>query len=229
MDGLGRLLHDLERGSVAVRRGVCGVGKLLGDKDLRVLLRHALGYGAALRDGVAYVARVMDEYHLGAVVPHELAPLLADAVGHDDHRLVALHRSYEGEANSLVAARRLHDYGIRPEKPARLGVAYHVVGGARLDGAADVQRLELDEHLGHVGRRHAVEPHERRMPHRIKNSVADHGVPPSFFPFSPEASFCIPFSMRSIVRFISGESGSAARARLAYGIAPLKSPWRRWH
>ena len=110
VDGLGRLLHDLERSSVAVRCRVCRVGELLGNKDLRVLLRHALGDGAALRDCVADVARVMDEYHLGAVVPHELAPLLANAVGHDDHRLVALHRSDEGEADSLVAARRLHDY-----------------------------------------------------------------------------------------------------------------------
>ena len=108
-----RLLHDFKRSSVAVCRRIRGVRELLGNKDLRILFRHALGNGAALRDGIANVARIMDEYHLGAVVPHELAPFLAHAIRHDDHCLVALHRTHKSEADSLVAARRLDNDRVR--------------------------------------------------------------------------------------------------------------------
>ena len=174
VDRPGRLLHDLERRAVAVRRRVRRVGELLGHENLRILLRHALGDGATLGDGVADVARVVHEDHLRAVVPHELAPLLAHAVGHHDHGLVAPDSAHEREADALVAARRLDDDGVRIEHPARLGVADHVVGRARLDGAAHVERLEFHQNLGAVRVGHTVQADQRRLSHRFQYVVVNH-------------------------------------------------------
>ena len=174
MDRLGGLLHDLEGGAVAVRSRVGGIRELLRHEDAWILLRHALRDGGTFGDGRADVAGVVHENDLRPVVAHELAALLAHAVRHHDDGLVSLDRADEGETDALVAACRLHDDGVRLEPPALFGVSDHVEGGARLDGAAHVERLELHQHLGHVGCDHAVQAHKRGVPYRVKYCVADH-------------------------------------------------------
>ena len=163
-----------------MRGWVRGIGELLRHEHMRILLRHALGDGAAFRDGVADVARIVHEDHFGTVVAHELAPLFAHAVRHHDHGLVASHGTHQRETDALIAACRLHDGRVRREQTARFGVADHVVGGTRLDGAAHVEGFELHQHLSHVWRDHAVEPHQRGVAHCVQYRVADHLVIPWF-------------------------------------------------
>ena len=75
MDVAAGVLGDLERGVVAVGAHVVDVLKLLGHIDVRVFGGHAVGDFYALVDGLADVALVVDDNHLGAVMVHQLATL----------------------------------------------------------------------------------------------------------------------------------------------------------
>ena len=116
----------------------------------------------------------MHELYLRAVVPDELPPLLADGVRHDDDRVIALDRADEREPDALVAAGGLDDHGVRVQQPGVFRLLDHVQRGARLDGAAHVQTLELHEDLRAARLRHPVKAHERGMPHRLQNVVVYH-------------------------------------------------------
>ena len=89
VDGTRHLLQNLQSGMVLVDQRVVGIGKLLRDVDIGQVLLHLPGGGQALGDAVADVAVVVDQYHGGAVMLHQLTPLLTDGVRHDDHRLIA--------------------------------------------------------------------------------------------------------------------------------------------
>ena len=112
----------------------------------------------------------------GPIVLDELAALFAYAVRHYYDGFIALDCADEGETYPLIPACGFDDYGIGLEQSADFGLAYHVRGGARLDGTADVQGFEFHENLGHVGRGHAVESHQRSVAHCVKYGVADHGL-----------------------------------------------------
>ena len=91
------------------------------------------------------------------------------AIGHDSR--------HKGEPHALVAARGLHNNGIRRQLAPLLGTLDHLQRRARLHRAAHVHRLELHEHLGVVGPGHAPQPHERRRSHGFQNVIADHSFP----------------------------------------------------
>ena len=175
VNGLGRLLHDFESRSVAMRRRIGGVRKLFWDEYARVLFRHALGDCGALFDCRTDMSGIMHENDVRTVVLHELAALFAHAVGHYDDRFISFDGSDEGKPDSLVAACRLDDDGIGFEKSTLFGFTDHVCGGARLYGSTYVQGFEFHKDFRHFGRSHAVQAHQRRVPHCIKYRVADHG------------------------------------------------------
>ena len=125
----------------------------------------------------ADVALVVDADHLGAVMLHDAPALHRAGVRHDDAGRVALHSRHKGEPHALVAARGLHNNGIRRQLAPLLGTLDHLQRRARLHRAAHVHRLELHEHLGVVGPGHAPQPHERRRSHSFQNVIADHSFP----------------------------------------------------
>ena len=177
VDRTRRLLHDLKRRMVTMHRRIRGIRELLRHVDAGILLRHPLRDVRALGDGVADVARVVHHYDARAVVLHELPPLFAHAVGHHDHRLVALHRADEGETNALISAGRLDDDGIRLQQSLALGRLDHVQRRARLDGTTHIERLELDQDFRTVRIHHPIQANQRRVPDGLKYRIADHLLP----------------------------------------------------
>ena len=138
------LLHDLDRGRCAVDQRVVRVFKLLGDPNAVVLFCHADRGLQTLVNGFADVAVVVDEHQFCAVRFDELAPLLADRVGHDDAHAVALDRADERKTDALIAAGRLHDDRVGAEQTALFGFGHHAVRRAGLDRAADIDALVFD-------------------------------------------------------------------------------------
>ena len=107
----------------------------------------------------------MDQDHLGAVVLHQFPALFADRIRHDDLRLIAAHGPHQSQTDPLVAAGGLHDDRILVDQPLFFRFTDHIVRGPRLDGAAHVQPLELDQDLRAVLFHHAVQADQRRISH----------------------------------------------------------------
>ena len=127
------VFENLERGVVLVRHDVVIVLELLGDKDVRVLRLELEGGLQAFLDARADVARVVDQLDLRAVVADKLAAFLADGVGHDDNRAVALDSADESESDALIAACRLDDNRVFVNQPVLFRLLDHVERGAGLD------------------------------------------------------------------------------------------------
>ncbi len=110
----------------------------------------------------------------------ELAAFLADGVGHNDDGAVAPDRAYERESDTLIAARRLDDDRVVVNQTLLLRLNDHIQRGARLDGAAYIERLELDENVSAVLVYHAVQSNQRGLTYRFQYVVINHVVLPHF-------------------------------------------------
>ena len=173
MDRPAHLVDDLQRRMLLVGHGVVRVFKLLGHEHFGVLRLHSQCAVQALLDALADIPGIVDQLDLRPVVAHQLAPLLADRIGHDDDRPVPLHRAHEGQADALVAAGGLDDDGIFVDQTFPLGGLDHIQRRPGLDGAAHVQRLHLHQYLGASRPRHAVEPHHRGITDGFKYVLAN--------------------------------------------------------
>ena len=111
----------------------------------------------ALLNGVADIAGIVHQHHFGAVMLHELFPLGAYRVGHDDAHLIAKHRADEGQADALVARGGFDNDGIGTDAALLLGLQNHIICHAGLDRAAHIQTFKLDQHLRTVGGHHTVQ------------------------------------------------------------------------
>ena len=89
-------------------------------------------------DTFADIAVVVNEQHLRAVMGDELSAFLAHGIGHDDDRSVSFDRADEGESDSLISARGLHDESPFSDQALRFRRFHHRKGGSCLDRAAHV-------------------------------------------------------------------------------------------
>ena len=102
----------------------------------RVVFGHFVSERDAARDAFADIAFVVHHDDFRTVLSDELMAFVRDRIGHDQHRLVALHRTDERESNALVATGGLNDDGIRTDDPLRFGSFDHLERSARLDRTA---------------------------------------------------------------------------------------------
>ena len=145
------LLKNFHRRVVMVRLQIAGIRELLRHKDLRVFPLHPQRRLQALFNSVADVSGVVNQDNLRTVMADKLAAFLADGIGHDDDRTVALDRSDQRKTNALVAAGRLDNDGIRADFAVPLRVFNHLICRARLDRAADIESLKFYQHLSPCG------------------------------------------------------------------------------
>ena len=179
VDGRAHLLQYLQTGLMPMGLGIGRIAELLGHKDVGIFPFHLEGQLEALLNGVADVAGVVHQHHFGAVMLHELFPLGAYRVGHDDAHLIAKHRTDEGQADALVARGGFDNDGIGTDAALLLGLQNHIICHAGLDGAAHIQTFKLDQHLRTVGGHHTVQADQRRSAHGFQNIIANHnGIPP---------------------------------------------------
>ena len=107
----------------------------------------------------------------------KLAAFLADGIGHDDDRTVALDRSDQRKTNALVAAGRLDNDGIRADFAVPLRVFNHLICRARLDRAADIESLKFYQHLSPLRIRQMLQANHGGMPYRFEYRMINHGQP----------------------------------------------------
>ena len=109
VNGACHLLQNLKPCVVAVDHGVGLVLKLLRHEHLWILFGHTAGGLDAFINTIADIAGIVYQNHPGSVMLYQKTPLLADRVGHDNHRLISLHRTYQCKTDALVAAGGLHN------------------------------------------------------------------------------------------------------------------------
>lgn len=173
--GLVGVIEDFHGRLRTLDGDVVDVRELVGHEGVGVCRRLFARELRARRDGLADVAVVMDELDLRTVGLADLAALDRDRIGHDDAHVVAAYRAHEGQANALVAARRLDDGGPAGcDLSASLGLEDHVVRRARLDRTADVECLELHENLRAVLVGNVPQTDEGRVAHRLEHVVVNH-------------------------------------------------------
>ena len=136
-----RVRPDLRTGRRLVDGGVGRVDELAGDKGLGQFFRQFLGLG----DGALHALGAFGENQLGTVGAHELTPLDAHRLGHDDDDAIAPRRRNRGKTDSGVAGGGLDDDGIGIEQSPALGVVDHRLGDAVLDRAGGVEIFKLGQ------------------------------------------------------------------------------------
>ena len=130
---------------------------------------HAKCRLQAFFDAGADVSGVVDQNYLCAVVAYQLSALLADGIRHNDDGAVAFHRAHQRESDPLVAACRLDNDRVLMDQTAFLGVADHIVGSARLDGAAHVQSLKFYKNFRIFRAVHPPEADDGSVPDCFQN------------------------------------------------------------
>ena len=175
---LARLLQNFNGGVHQMCLRVCRVFKLPRNKDMRVLPRHLLGARGTCADALADVAIVVHQNDLSAVVPYNLAALLADRIRHNDYRAVAAHGTNQRKSDTLIAAGRLDDNAVLVQETGALSCENHIVCRAGLYRPADVDSLKFDKNFGRILVRHAAQSHKRRAADGFENIFANHAIPP---------------------------------------------------
>ena len=108
------------------------------------LMSCAVTFGRPSTDGI--------DVELRAERPHQLEPLLGEAVGHHDQRAVTLRAADERERGPGAAAGVLDDRVAGRDQPVALGPFDHRQGHPVLHRAGRVRVLELQPELGAVRR-----------------------------------------------------------------------------
>ena len=178
VDRIGTLLHYLKRGVALVSLDVIDIFKLLWNKDPAVLFFHLKSHLQTFLDARTDISGVVDKLDLGAVVADELAPFLADGVGHNDDSAVTFDRADKRQPDTLISAGGLDDDGVGIYEPLLFRLFYHIERGAGLDGTAHVERLEFYKDIRAVRLDHTVEPYERSPSDCLKNIVINHKIRP---------------------------------------------------
>ena len=112
---------DLRPGGLPVGFGVGGVDKLSSDKAVGNLL----GQCFRLVNGPLHPLGPRGEHQLRAIGGHQLPPLQAHAVGHDNDEPVAPGCRHRRQADAGVAAGGLNDHRPRLQQPPGLCVVDH--------------------------------------------------------------------------------------------------------
>ena len=68
-----------------------------------------------------------------------------------------------GESYGEVAGRAFDEVAFRRDPARGQRLRHHVMCGAVLHAAADIQHFQLGEYRNHIGRKHAVKGDERRV------------------------------------------------------------------
>jgi hypothetical protein len=107
--------------------------------------------------------------HLGAVGAQQVDLLLRHLVGHHRDHPVAPERGSDGESGARVAAGGLHDRAAGLQQSVALGRVDQRDGGAVLDRAARVERLDLRNELRPQVLAEPRQPYERRLAHGVED------------------------------------------------------------
>src|ERR1019366_829896 len=135
---------DLGTGRQVVALGVLGVGVLVGLPATLDLLGQPVAH-RVVRVGVLRRQRCRGHHDLGAVGLQDVALVLADLVGADEHALVSAALGDQGQPDPGVARGGFHDGAARLELTAGLGGIDHPNGDAVLDRATGVDVLHLGQ------------------------------------------------------------------------------------
>ena len=120
-----------------------------------------------------------DDFELRTEGAHELQSLLAEAVGDDDPRGVALRSADEGERRPGAATGVLDDRRPRLEERVALRAFDHRERQPILHRARWIQILELHPELGAVWRRERLQANERCVPNRREDARLGHCSDPN--------------------------------------------------
>ena len=123
--------------------GVGGVVELVGNEGAGNGGRQLF----SLADGAQHPLRARGQDQLSAVAGHQLLPLYAHGVGHDDDGPVAPGGGHSRQSDAGVAGGGLDDGCAGLQQAPLLRVVQHGPGHPVLGGAAGVEAFQLDQEL----------------------------------------------------------------------------------
>ena len=174
VDRAGHLLQNLQTCMMAMNHRVGLVLKLLRNENLWVFCCHFFCGFYTFIDAVSDIAFIVNQNYLCSVMLHKEPSLAAYGIGHDDNGFVALNSAYKSKADSLVAAGRFHNNGIRRKNAVIFGFFNHIERSPGLDRPSYVKSFIFYQHPGAVRVRHAVKLDHRGIPHSFKHIVIYH-------------------------------------------------------
>ena len=138
-----------------------------------------LGQLASTGDHVANVLRSdlwppldgRNDVELRAERPHQLEALFGEAVGDHDQSAISLRPADERERRTGTSARVLDHRFAGRKQPVPLGTLDHCERHPVLHRPGRVAVLELQPHVGAVGRHAMAETHNRSVPDRFENGL----------------------------------------------------------
>ncbi len=145
--------------------GVIGIRELIGHKGIRRFAHNLARFFHRAHHPLIH----RSQNHLSAIRLEDLKPLIRHRIRHDEDHAVTLDRAHHGKPNPRIAARGLHDHRAGLENAPPLRLLHHVETDPVLDAAARIERLKLRKHRRRILRDNPIEPHQRRIPHKIQH------------------------------------------------------------